>query len=68
MRTTIDLDEPLVQEAVRLTGIRDRTALIHEGLRALIARESALPFPVFEVSPDAPPLTLETVREALGEE
>jgi Arc/MetJ family transcription regulator len=41
MRTTIDLDEQLIEEAKRLTGIRERTALIHEGLRALIARESA---------------------------
>ena len=41
MRTTIDLDEELLAEAERLTGTRDRTALIHDGLRALIARESA---------------------------
>ncbi|HSY49204.1 MAG TPA: type II toxin-antitoxin system VapB family antitoxin [Thermoanaerobaculia bacterium] len=41
MRTTINLDEELVEKAQRLTGTRERTALIHEGLRALIARESA---------------------------
>jgi Arc/MetJ family transcription regulator len=41
MRTTINLDEHLVQEAQRVTGTRERTALIHDGLRALIARESA---------------------------
>jgi Arc/MetJ family transcription regulator len=41
MRTTIDLDEQLVKEAQRLTGTQERTALIHDGLRALIARESA---------------------------
>jgi Arc/MetJ family transcription regulator len=41
MRTTINLDEELVQEAQRLTGTEERTALIHDGLRALIARESA---------------------------
>ena len=41
MRTTINLDEELVAEARRLTGTRERTALIHEGLRALISRESA---------------------------
>ena len=40
MRTTINLDEELIAEAQRLTGTQDRTALIHEGLRALIARES----------------------------
>ncbi len=41
MRTTINLDEQLVQEAQRVTGTQERTALIHDGLRALIARESA---------------------------
>jgi Arc/MetJ family transcription regulator len=41
MRTTIDLDEQLIEEARRITGMQETTALIHEGLRALIARESA---------------------------
>jgi Arc/MetJ family transcription regulator len=41
MRTTINLDERLIEEAKRVTGTQERTALIHEGLRALIARESA---------------------------
>ena len=41
MRTTINLDDHLIEEAQRITGTQERTALIHEGLRALIARESA---------------------------
>jgi Arc/MetJ family transcription regulator len=41
MRTTINLDPDLIEEARRLTGVEERTALVHEGLRALIARESA---------------------------
>jgi Arc/MetJ family transcription regulator len=41
MRTTINLDEQLIETAQRLTGTQERTALIHDGLRALIARESA---------------------------
>jgi Arc/MetJ family transcription regulator len=41
MRTTINLDDELLDEAQRLTGTKERTALIHEGLRALIERESA---------------------------
>lgn len=41
MRTTINLDDELLAEAHRLTGIDERTALIREGLRALIQRESA---------------------------
>ena len=41
MRTTINLDDQLVEEAQRMTGTQERTALIHDGLRALIAREGA---------------------------
>jgi Arc/MetJ family transcription regulator len=41
MRTTINLDERLLAEAARLTGIAAKTALLHRGLKALIAQESA---------------------------
>jgi hypothetical protein len=41
MRTTINLDEEKVREAQQLTGIQEKTALLHAGLDALIARESA---------------------------
>lgn len=41
MRTTINLDDELLDEARRLTGMTEKTALVHEGLRALIERESA---------------------------
>jgi Arc/MetJ family transcription regulator len=41
MRTTLNLDDELLDEARRLTGVEERTALIHAGLRALIERESA---------------------------
>ena len=41
MRTTINLDDRLVEEARRLTGMTEKTALVHAGLRALIERESA---------------------------
>lgn len=41
MRTTFNLDDGLLDEARRLTGLTQRTALVHEGLRALIQRESA---------------------------
>ena len=40
-RTTINLDDELVREARRLTGIQEKTALIHAALRELIAREAA---------------------------
>ena len=42
MRTTINLDDELIKEAQRLTGIKERTRVIHEALRGLIARESAI--------------------------
>lgn len=41
VRTTINLDEQLLEEAERVTDLKGRTALVHEGLRALIERESA---------------------------
>lgn len=41
MRTTVNLDIDLLAEASRLTGVTERTALLHAGLRALIERESA---------------------------
>lgn len=41
MRTTLILDPSLVAMAQELSGISEKTAVLHEGLRALIARESA---------------------------
>ena len=40
-RTTINLDNDLLREARRLTGIEEETALIHTALRELISREAA---------------------------
>lgn len=41
MRTTLNLRDDLLAEAQRLTGVSEKTALLHAGLEALIARESA---------------------------
>jgi Arc/MetJ family transcription regulator len=41
MRTTITIDDELLQTAQRLTGIKERTHILHEALKALIQRESA---------------------------
>lgn len=41
MRTTLILNDALIDKARDLTGLAEKTALVHEGLRALIARESA---------------------------
>ncbi len=37
----MNLDDDLLNEAQRLSGLTGKTAVIHAGLRALIARESA---------------------------
>ena len=41
MRTTLNLDDELLERARHLTGITEKTALLHAGLEALIARASA---------------------------
>jgi Arc/MetJ family transcription regulator len=41
MRTTLIIDEKLIERARHLTGIEEKTALVHAGLEALIAREAA---------------------------
>lgn len=41
MRTTVNLDDALLEKAQRMTGLSERSALLREGLRALIERESA---------------------------
>ena len=41
MRTTLALDDELLAKAEALTGLTEKAALVREGLRALIARESA---------------------------
>jgi Arc/MetJ family transcription regulator len=40
-RTTLILDDELLEEARKLTGLEEKTAVIHEALRALVRRESA---------------------------
>jgi Arc/MetJ family transcription regulator len=37
----LNIDDRLLEEAQRLTGITERTALVREGLKALVERESA---------------------------
>lgn len=39
MRTTINLDDNLVDEARRYSGISEKSELVREALRALIQRE-----------------------------
>lgn len=41
MRTTVTLDDALLARAAELSGTMERTALLRQGLEALIERESA---------------------------
>ncbi|ODU32932.1 MAG: antitoxin [Thiobacillus sp. SCN 63-374] len=41
MRTTINLDDALLERAQALSGVTERSALLREALTALIQRESA---------------------------
>ncbi|MDR3717795.1 MAG: type II toxin-antitoxin system VapB family antitoxin [Bryobacteraceae bacterium] len=40
MRTTLIIDDSLLDRAKELTGIREKTALVRAGLEALIARQA----------------------------
>jgi Arc/MetJ family transcription regulator len=41
MKTTLNVDDKLLEEAQRLSGIKEKTAVVHAGLQALIALASA---------------------------
>ena len=60
-RTTLVLDDDLVAKAQALTGVKEKTLLVREALKALIERESAKRLARFEAwkfdkrrGPDAP--------------
>jgi Arc/MetJ family transcription regulator len=40
MKTTLNIDDELLREAQRLTGLAEKTAVVRAGLEALIALES----------------------------
>jgi Arc/MetJ family transcription regulator len=41
MRTTLALDDDLLEKAQKFTGLKEKSALVREALKALIERESA---------------------------
>ncbi len=41
MRTTLIIDDELLSKAQELSGLHEKTAVLHAGLHALIARENA---------------------------
>ena len=40
MRTTLNIDEDILQKASQLTGIKEKTSLVLMGLKALITQAS----------------------------
>ena len=41
MRTTLNIENELIEKASRLTGVKEKTSLVRLGLEALIAKESS---------------------------
>ena len=41
MRTTLNIEDTLIEKASELTGIKEKTTLVKLGLEALVAKESA---------------------------
>ena len=41
MRTTLNIDDQVLEKASLLTGVKEKTSLVRLGLEALIARESS---------------------------
>lgn len=65
MRTTIALDDTLLAKAQAFTGIAEKSPLLHEALKALIARESGNRLALLggiDTQASAPPRTRDTVE------
>jgi Arc/MetJ family transcription regulator len=41
VRTTPNIEDDLIEKASKMTGVKEKTALVKLGLESLIARESA---------------------------
>jgi hypothetical protein len=41
MRTTLNIEDELIEKASKLTGIKEKTSLVKAGLESLIAKESS---------------------------
>ncbi len=68
MRTTLNIDDDLIEAAKALASARDASLgsvlseLVRRGLEAEVAARTNNGFPVFRVSPGAPPITPERVK------
>jgi Arc/MetJ family transcription regulator len=58
MRTTLDLDQELLEQALKETGARTKTEVLEMGLRALLEREARKRLKgLFGKRPDLTPVT-----------
>lgn len=58
MRTTLNIEDKLLDKAAKLSGVKEKTALVRLGLESLIASESAKRLAMFggtEKGLQAPP-------------
>jgi hypothetical protein len=73
MRTTLSLDDDILRAARSLAREQNKTLgevvseLARRGLKPSVPRRTRRGFPVFDVSPEAAPLTPDMVRQALDE-
>jgi hypothetical protein len=74
VRTTLTIDDDVLNVARRVATAENKSVgtvlseLARRGLASRSKSKTRLRFPVFKVSRDAPPLTLERVNEALDRE
>ena len=70
MRTTLQIDDEILQAARSLAKAENTTVgrvisdLARKGLRPRLEEAESSGFPLFQVSPDAPPITPEMVKRA----
>jgi hypothetical protein len=74
MRTTLEIDDDVLQAARSIAAAENKnigqalSELARRGLAPRNHSKTRSGFPVFDVAPDAPPITLEMVKAALDEE
>jgi hypothetical protein len=74
VRTTLEIDDDVLQAARSIATAESKSIgsalseLARNGLAPRRQSKTRSGFPVFEVSRDAPPITLEHVKDALDEE
>ena len=57
MKTTLNIDDVILAQASKLTGVKEKTTLVRMGLEALVARRSAQRLAALGGSePDAKPV------------